>query len=207
MNKFPNKNYANISDYSKEYFDLKYSLTEKLNFEVLQLISDSITECYNNNNFVFSCGNGGSASISNHLVCDHIKGIQSDTTLKPKVISLSNNIELITAISNDISYEEIFSYQLNSLGSSNDILIVISSSGNSKNVINAIKTAKSIKMKVISLTGFDGGLVKKHSDINLNIDCFNYGIVEDMHQSIMHILAQYIRNSLMNDKQIKDKLF
>ena len=207
MEKFPKKKYSNIEDYSHEYFKFKNKILHDLNFNNLQQINDQILNCYKSGNILFSCGNGGSSSIANHFVCDHIKGVQSNTDLKPKVISLSNNIEIMTAISNDLSYEDVFSYQLDTLGNLNDILLVISSSGNSKNVVKAIKTAKSKKMKVFSLTGFDGGKVRAYSDVNLNVNCNNYGIVEDVHQSIMHILAQHIRSSQMNSSDISDKLF
>ena len=148
MEKFPKKKYLNIEDYSHEYFKFKNKILHDLNFNNLQQINDQILNCYKSGNILFSCGNGGSSSIANHFVCDHIKGVQSNTDLKPKVISLSNNIEIMTAISNDLSYEDVFSYQLDTLGNLNDILLVISSSGNSKNVVKAIKTAKSKKMKV-----------------------------------------------------------
>lgn len=142
---------------------------------------------------IFVCGNGGSAAISEHLSCDHSKGIASNTKFFPKVHSLPSNMSLITAIANDIGYEEIFSYQLRSLGNKDDLLICISSSGNSPNVISALKMARALSIKTISFTGFDGGEAKLLSDVNLHVPVNNYGIVEDCHQILMHILAQHIR--------------
>ena len=116
---------------------------------------------------IFICGNGGSASISNHFVCDHQKGSSMETKLMPGIISLSSNIEIITAISNDISYDHIFSYQLERLAKPGDGLITISSSGNSKNIILAIECAKNKKLTTISLNGFNGGKANKISQIIL----------------------------------------
>ncbi len=144
-------------------------------------------------NKIYICGNGGSYALANHALCDLVKCVYQDTNIKIKLNSLSSNPELLSAISNDISYDKIFSYQLNIDCSKDDLLIVISTSGNSKNIINAIKIAKKFKMKVISFTGFDGGKTKKYSDINFNINTENYGISEDCHSILLHIISQKIR--------------
>ena len=143
-------------------------------------------------NKIYCIGNGGSSSIANHFVCDLVKGYNYEK--KFNLISLSNNIEIITAISNDISYEEIFSFQLSKYGVKNDLLIAISSSGNSKNIIKAMKIAKKIGIKTISLTGFNGGQAKKLADININVSSKNYGVIEDTHSFIMHSVTQILHN-------------
>jgi len=148
---------------------------------------------------IYSCGNGGSAAIANHLVCDCLKGIRTNTAIKPKVYSLSTTVETITAIVNDIGSEEMFSFQLSSLGEGGDLLIAISSSGASPNIIKALQLARTMGMKTIAMTGFAGGEAVKIADVSLHVDCENYGIVEDLHQSLMHILAQYCRNSRFDD--------
>ena len=94
-------------------------------------------------------GNGGSASISGHLLCDYVKGIYTDTSLKPKVLCLSSEISIISAIANDISYDEIFSFQLRETLTESDIIIAISSSGNSENIIKALNEVKLSKAKSI----------------------------------------------------------
>lgn len=142
-------------------------------------------------NRVFVGGNGGSAAISNHLTCDFSKGC-SLPTISPLVThSLSTNIELITAIANDVSYESIFSKQLEFMGlKPEDVVILISSSGNSPNIVSAASYAKKIGATLIGLTGFDGGTLRDVSDIKFHIPIKNYGVVEDCHQAIMHMLAQ-----------------
>ena len=113
---------------------------------------------------------------------------------------MSSNIELISAIANDIKYDDVFSFQLSRLASIGDCLITISSSGNSKNIINAIRWAKKNNIKTISLNGFDGGKAKNLSDYSINVPCNNYGIVEDLHQSIMHIISQSLRLQNLKNK-------
>ena len=141
---------------------------------------------------IFVCGNGGSAAIANHYVCDYLKFLRQHTKLKPKVISLSSNLETITAISNDFSYDQVFKYQAESLFEKKDILIIISSSGNSKNIKEVLKYSKKKGTKVIGFSGFDGGYLKKNSDISIHVSEKNYGICEDSHHILMHIILQYL---------------
>ena len=141
------------------------------------------------------CGNGGSAAIAEHLSCDHTKGICTDTNLSPFVIPLGSNVSLTTAIANDIGYDEIFSKQIEWFGRSDAGLLVISSSGNSANVINALRAAKKQNMTTMALVGFDGGLAKELAQICVHVNFNNYGVVEDCHQIIMHSIAQHIRTN------------
>jgi phosphoheptose isomerase len=117
--------------------------------------------------------------------------------LRPRVVSLASHLELITAIANDISYDEIFAYQLKTMAAPGDVLMTISSSGNSENVVRAIDWARENGVGTIAMTGFAGGRSAKLADINLHVAAENYGIVEDIHQSMMHALAQYLRQSAM----------
>ena len=156
---------------------------------------------------VFVCGNGGSAALANHYACDHQKILYETNKIKPKILSLCANIPLISAISNDNGYEKIFVDQLKYISNPLDILIIISSSGKSKNIINALKWANKNKLITISFTGFDGGISKKISNYNVNVPIFNYGIVEATHHSIMNIISQYIKNKLLTKKQIQKNIF
>ena len=176
----------------------------------MNLLADAfvlLDKAYKRGATVYVCGNGGSAAISNHLACDHSKCGQTDTILRPKVVSLSTNIEMITAIANDLSYEDAFVYQLKTLAEPKDILITISCSGDSENIVRASKWAKEAKLKVISFTGFEGGRSADIADINLHVDADNYGLIEDVHQSLMHILAQFLRLSHMDSTKILDRNF
>jgi len=143
---------------------------------------------------IFVAGNGGSASVSNHFLCDFNKGIKisSKNVVKPKIMSLANSLELITAISNDLSYEKIFSFQLENFAKKDDLLITFSCSGSSKNIVNAVKLAKTMRLNIICISGF--GKKNKIADLNLNLNCKNYGITEDIFSYIMHTTSQFIRS-------------
>jgi phosphoheptose isomerase len=156
-----------------------------------------ITETIKADGWVYACGNGGSAAIANHLHCDFTKGVATDTPYRPRIISLSANIETITAIGNDISYADIFAYQLKQAGRAGDLLVTVSSSGDSENIVRAIETAKGQGMRTVALTGFSGGRSRAMADVSIHAPAGNYGVVEDLHQSIMHVLAQFIRQAAM----------
>nr|WP_198155222.1 SIS domain-containing protein [Candidatus Burkholderia verschuerenii] len=151
---------------------------------------------------VFVCGNGGSAAISNHLTCDCLKGVRNGTDIKPNVYSLASTVELITAIANDFSYDQIFSFQLESHANAGDLLIVISSSGGSPNIVQALRCAKEMGVQTIAMTGFDGGAANELADVKLWVKAHNYGVVEDIHQSLMHILAQHTRQQYVDRESI-----
>ena len=152
---------------------------------------------------IFVCGNGGSASISNHFLCDFNKGIKhsSNKNILPRVISLVNSVDLITAISNDISYDNIFSEQLENYSKKTDVLIIISCSGTSKNIINVAKYAIRKKIDIISFIGFgDNKFLIKSSKYYINLRTKNYGITEDLFQSMMHMISQYLRRKYSKNK-------
>ena len=204
---FPNKKYNKISDFTKEYIRKQSIAVKNLDLIALEDMTKLIERTYLDNRTLYVCGNGGSAAIANHMVCDHGKLIGTDTNIRVKIYSLSNSIEMITALSNDISYDEIYSYQIKNLGENDDTLLTISASGNSPNIINAMKSAKELGLNVISFTGFCGGESLKISDININVTSDNYGIIEDVFQSLMQIVAQFIRLKNMKEDLINKRLF
>jgi D-sedoheptulose 7-phosphate isomerase len=141
---------------------------------------------------IYAIGNGGSAAIADHLCCDWTKGTNVNHQDAIKCISFVCNTSLYSAIANDYGFEKVFSTQLRYFGKRGDLLVAISSSGNSANVVNAVEYAKDAGITTIGLSGFLGGRLKELVDISLHVSANNYGIVEDSHQAIMHILAQYI---------------
>ena len=191
---FPTKKILLSQEYYENYIKIKDHLLKKVNKKELRNIIKEILIAAKKQRNIFSCGNGGSASTAEHLSCDFSKQACRDTNLNIKVFSLNSNVSLMTAIANDISYDDIFSYQLNKFGKPNDILLCFSVSGSSKNILKCAKAAKRKKIKIISFTGFNGGKIKKISKYNINFATNNFGIVEDCHLSIMHFISQYIRN-------------
>ena len=191
---FPTKKYLNGGEYFDDYISIKNLLLKKVDQNTLQKITQEILGSIKKKRDFFSCGNGGSAATAEHLSCDFSKGSCTNTNLNIKVFSLNSNVSLMTAIANDISYDDVFSYQLNRFGKANDILLAFSVSGASKNIIKCAKIEKKKKIKIISFTGFNGGQLKKLSNYNINFLSNNFGIVEDCHLTIMHYISQYIRN-------------
>jgi len=204
---FPDKKFADAGSYADAYFAKVKEAAASVDRENLQKAADILTRVYREGGMVYSCGNGGSAAIANHLVCDHCKLVRTDTQLTSRIYSLSTTVEIITAIGNDLSYDEIFVYQLRSLAKPGDALITISSSGNSENIVRAAQWAKDYGLPVISMTGFSGGRSANIADVNLHVTADNYGVIEDVHQSLMHLLAQYIRQAHMEEDVIRQRKF
>lgn len=204
--KFPLKKTKNIKEYFEDYKNTLNKTLNSVNLKNLNKFSNVLENTILKGRNIFVCGNGGSAAIANHLVCDYIKLMRKNTSLKPKVISLSSNNELITAISNDFSYDKIFSEQLEYLAKKDDLLIMISSSGNSKNIISALRYCKKNKIKTVGFSGFRGGYLSKKADINIHFNCENYGISEDSHHIIMHVAIQYMRQKYLQTN-IKKTIF
>lgn len=204
---FPDRKFVDAGSYADGYFSKINAAASTVDRERVGQAARILTDVYASGRMIYSCGNGGSAAIANHLVCDHCKLVRTDTDLASRVVSLSTTVEMITAIANDISYDEVFAYQLRTLAKPGDALITISSSGDSENVVRAILWAKENDIPVISMTGFSGGRSSEIADVNLHVAAENYGVIEDVHQSLMHILAQYIRQAHMDEGLIKQRKF
>ncbi|MBN1351539.1 SIS domain-containing protein [candidate division KSB1 bacterium] len=204
---FPDRRFVDARSYANAYFEKVNESVASIDPEKLQAAADILTKVYSEGGMLYSCGNGGSAAIANHIVCDHCKLVRTDTELTSRIYSLSTTVEIITAIGNDISYDDIFVFQLRSLARPGDGLLTISSSGDSENIVRAVQWAKENGIPVISLTGFSGGRSAVIADVNLHVDADNYGIIEDVHQAILHILAQYIRQAHMSEEIIKQRKF
>ncbi len=202
--KFPIKKYSKIHDFKNDYYNNFKSSFENIEFDKLDEIIRILDKAYKNKNQkVIVCGNGGSAALANHFACDHQKLLNGIGPLEPFILSLSSNSALMTAISNDKSYENVFSDQISQIGKKTDILITISSSGNSKNIVKAIKVANAMSMTTISFTGFSGGKSKIIADKNIHINSHNYGVVESLHHTIMNLISQFIKNKYLSLKKIK----
>jgi phosphoheptose isomerase len=199
MTYFPDRPIQGADAYAAAYFEHYRAAAASVDAESLARAGELVGEVIAQGRAIYSCGNGGSAAIANHLACDCLKGIRTNTALRPRVFSLSTTVELITAIANDMSYDEVFAYQLSSLGQPGDLLIAISSSGQSPNVIKALTWAKENGLRTLAMTGFSGGGAAEIADVSLHVKAENYGVIEDVHQSLMHLLAQYSRHRNLTD--------
>ena len=204
---FPDEKFDDIGSFTDAYFEKITAAAASVDRAKLTQAADILENTYSKNNTLFVCGNGGSAAISGTFVCDHSKLVQTDTNLNAKVVSLADNMSMVTAIANDLSYDDIFSYQLQTLASFGDTLLTISASGDSENVVKAATWAKENKMKVIAFTGFEGGRMAELASVHLDVSADNYGVIEDVHQSLMHLLAQYIRMKQMSAGLVAERKF
>jgi phosphoheptose isomerase len=205
--KFPVAPYANAGSYFDAYAEEISRAAKTIEPAAFDRAAAILLEAYARDARMFSCGNGGSASIANHMQCDHMKGVRTATDLTPRVLSLSTNVELLTAIANDMGYDNVFVYQLQSQSRPGDVLIAVSSSGRSPNIVRAVTWARDNGLRTIAVTGFDGGAARTTAEVSVHVDCTNYGIIEDLHQAIMHALAQYIRQSRMTADAISMNVF
>jgi phosphoheptose isomerase len=197
-------NYTDKKIFVKNYFNTIKNIADNIDMNQLNFVINFLSKKIKNKNNIFVAGNGGSAAVANHLLCDFNKGVKisSRGRMIPKIISLSASIEIITAISNDISYDKIFTSQLENYYKKGDCLICFSSSGQSKNIIDVINFAYKKKIKTILFQGF-GKLNKKiRPDYYINLNYKNYGITEDIFQSLMHIISQNIRSNYIKSKEI-----
>ena len=184
MNKLINSSIKNHSE-----------VLEHINKDMINSASDIMIDAISKGKTIFWCGNGGSASQANHLSAELVGGMYQKKIKPFKSICLNVDTAFITAWSNDDSFNNIFTRQLEALGESGDILIGLSTSGNSSNIVQAAKFASSNKMKVISMTGNDGGKLSNHSDININIPINSTQRIQEMHILIGHILCDIIELS------------
>lgn len=194
----------NPNNFFRNYFNLQINTINQIDIKKIIKISQILERAIKKNKNIFVAGNGGSASVSNHFLCDFNKGIKlsSGKKLKPKVISLTNSIELITAISNDINYNKIFSFQLENYYKTGDVVFAVSCSGTSKNIIDLLKFAKSKKLEIIFISGFNKSNKNPYTKNFINLNCKNYGITEDIFSTFMHMISQWIRHKNSKKKEI-----
>lgn len=163
----------------------------------LESFVELLTQTYKNGAKVIIAGNGGSAATASHMACDFMKTTLGKTNtgqLRPlRAIALTDSLPAITAWGNDTSYDVVFSEQLRALADEGDILVVISASGNSPNILKALEVAHSLKLKTVALLGFGGGKAKAKAKLPIIVDSAHYGIIEDAHGIIMHMVTDRLK--------------
>lgn len=182
-------------DFTRWYRDHELEMLKALDVKAVAEIAAAISKARDENRQVFIMGNGGSACISSMISTDLAKTACVEGKPLLRCISLTDNLPFLTAIGNDIGYEAVFVRQMENLLNKGDIAVIISGSGNSPNVLEAAKFAKARGAVVVALTGFDGGKLKPMADISLHVKSNQYGVIEDVHQAVGHVLAFYIRQA------------
>ena len=177
----------------QKYISHLQDVLERLKLDDVRQSIDVIMEAYYVNKQIFVVGNGGSASTASHLACDLGKGTNVAGKPRFRVISLTDNVATMTAWSNDVAYEDVFVEQLKNLVNAGDVVIGISASGNSENVIRAMQHAADIGCNTIGWSGFGGGKLATICDVNVVVDSHQYGPVEDVHLILNHVLHAWIQ--------------
>ncbi|HEX7066473.1 MAG TPA: SIS domain-containing protein [Bacillales bacterium] len=177
------------NDYQAEFI----AVIQSLDYSVIETMVQRIEEARLSGNQVFLIGNGGSAASASHWACDFGKGINVEGSDRLRVISLADNSALMSAFGNDAGYENVFVEPLKNLLLPGDVVIGLSVSGDSENVVRAFRYARKCQATIISLVGEKKGRMKQYSDYSLVIPSSNYGIVEDVHMFVNHVISQFIR--------------
>lgn len=185
-----------------EYISDVKRLCDSLDAEQIDKACGLILEKYKAGKQIFVAGNGGSAGTANHFSCDFGKNAVKGDENKPKIISISANIEVLTALGNDFSYADVFSEQMKNLFNDGDLILLISASGNSPNVLKAAEYAKKRGGKVIGFTGFSGGKLKDLSDICINIPSDSYEKIEDLHMMLAHMVVCWFKALELGNKEV-----
>jgi len=191
------KNSKNIIDFSTKYFERLSQIFKSIDKKKIKYLEDKLHQIRSRRGNIFVFGNGGSAANASSMANDLGFDVLKKTGLKKcfRVFSLNDNSSVITAISNDVGFDQVFLGQLKIHFRKNDLIIILSASGNSKNLIKTINWIKNNKGYVFSIVGFDGGKLKKISNNFLHIKCNNgeYGPVEDIQLIINHIFAHWFQ--------------
>lgn len=185
-------NTSSVEAFAIEYADALGAAVKTVDFAMLEKACALIESVAARGGKIYAIGNGGSAAIADHLCCDWTKGASAPLHPHIQTQSLVANVALYSAIANDYGFHEVFSTQIDFLARQGDALVAISSSGGSPNIVAAVEAAKARGVSTIGLSGFGGGRLRELADIPLHVHANNYGVVEDAHQALMHILAQYI---------------
>lgn len=183
----------------ERYLAALHTAVDALPRDRLTELGEMLYRTYRNGQQVFTLGNGGSASTASHMAADLAKNTISANMRRFRVLSLNDNQPLVTALANDLGYKHVFSEQLKNLIRPGDLLIALSASGNSPNVINAIRYAQGQCAEVVGILGFQGGEAAQLADMAIIVPSDHYGIVEDVHLIINHILVDHFRHRLGED--------
>lgn len=186
-------------DLSEHYLEGLKEVLDSINREEIDAVVADLSEAYARGKQVFVIGNGGSAATASHMACDLGKTVLGKNHTwhrkRFKVIALNDNMPLITAWGNDVSYDLVFSEQLRNLANSGDLLLVLTGSGNSPNVLCAVEAARELDLKTIGFLGFDGGRVKPMLDRSILVKSDNYGFVEDAHMILNHLITAHFKRA------------
>lgn len=187
----------------KAYFQCEKEVISNLDYDELEAALQTIYEAYVREATIYVFGNGGSAATASHFVCDFNKGISEALDKKFHVVCLNDNMPMVMAIANDISYDDIFVFQLDHKLKKDDLILAISGSGNSRNVVRAVEYAKEVGTKVVGITGYSGGELYQLADYHMHVNVDDMQIVEDVHLAFDHMMYRVFSDVLKGDEVAK----
>jgi D-sedoheptulose 7-phosphate isomerase len=187
----------------RKYIRDEIDTLNQLDPDAINEVMNAMLTAYENGNTIYVFGNGGSSSTASHFQNDFNKGVSEHTEKKFNFICLNDNIPTIMAIANDISFDEIFRFQLRGHLKPGDLIFAISGSGNSKNVLNAVEYAKECGNKIVAITGFDGGKLDKLADFHLHVPVMSMQITEDIHIVFDHMMMSIFNKTLAGIEHMK----
>lgn len=186
-----------VVNYVNSYLDVLKSLLDSLDRTTIQQVVDILYTTWSDDKRLILCGNGGSGSTSSHLVCDFQKNIYLDGGKPFEVVALTDSPALLLAWANDTSFENVFAGQARTWIRKGDVLIAISGSGNSKNVLEAVRVANDVGATTVGLCGYDGGILAQMATIAITAERRNMQQVEDVHMIVGHILFSALRDRIV----------
>ena len=195
----------NYTNDIRDYLALEIEILKKLDVEQINAALNLLDETRHKKGRIYICGNGGSAATASHFQNDFNKGVSEYIDVPFRFHCLNDNVATLMAIANDIGYEEVFRFQLRNNLEENDVLVAISGSGNSHNVIRAVEYAKEHGCKIIGLTGFSGGKLKELSDISLHAPVNSMQVTEDIHMIFDHLMMSIFYKYLCGKEHLKDE--
>ena len=182
-----------METYIQSYVERLTATIGSLPRDRIAALGATLLRAYRNDKQVFTLGNGGSSSTASHMAADLAKNTIGPNMRRFRITSLNENAAIVTALANDLGYEHVFSEQLINVIHPGDVLIAVSASGNSPNVLEAIRLARRENAEVVALLGFDGGEAGRLADNAIVVPSWDYGVVEDMHLVINHMLVEYFQ--------------
>ena len=174
----------------KDYYAREIKAVEDLDVDELNGAMNCLLEHYEKDATIYVFGNGGSSATASHMVCDFNKGTCADVEKRFRFVCLNDNVPTMMAVANDMSFEDVFYYQLENKLREGDLVLAISGSGNSHNVIKAVEYAKKQGIEIIGMTGYDGGRLGGMSDYRLHVPADDMQITEDLHMGFDHMIMQ-----------------
>ena len=189
-----------FTQFANAYFRGLAECYEEVSLEKLERVAEILLQAYRQGRKLLILGNGGSAATASHMACDFSKG--TATSCKPglRVISLTDNVALISAWANDVGYEAVFQRQLDAALDVEDVVLGVSASGNSPNVLRAMQHAKQHGAITVGFIGFGGGKLKGLVDVDITVSSRNYGHIEDLHLTLNHALSQYLKQRIAEEE-------